>query len=576
MNLANKKHIQLTLAAALATMASGAYAAQPDAGNLMGTVRPPEAAPLRMAPAIEVQEPVRPAMPASKVKVKVQAFKISGNKAFSSETLLALLTPYAGQELDFASLNKAIASVSQYYRENGYFVARAYLPEQQVVAGIVEVAVVEGRLDKVTIKPSGETRLNKEVAVGVVSAAATPGEAIHESKIERGLLLLNDMPGMEVKSTIVPGATPGTSDLMVEAKEGQLVTGGLDADNYGNRFTGTLRAGANVALNNPLGIGDQVSGRFMTSGGGMNYGRVGYALPVGYYGTKVGAAYSNMNYSLKKDFSSLGAKGTAGIVSLYALHPFERSRNSNIYGSVGYDRKAIRDDQNTGNTQDKRINSGNLGLSGDNRDGLGGGGLNNWGINLVAGKVDLGRNATAANNDATTAQSNGSYTKASYNASRLQWVTDRVSVYGAFSGQFASKNLDSSEKFILGGLGVRAYPVGEAPGDEGYLLNLEARYNMPGIDIGELQLVGFVDHGGVTLHKKTWTNWQPTGLPNYPNSYSLSGAGVGVNFQKVGLFSMRASYARKIGSNPATDTLGRDSDNTSDPGRFWVQATTAF
>ena len=59
---------------------------------------------------------------------------------------------------------------------------------------------------------------------------------------------------------------------------------------------------------------------------------------------------------------------------------------------------------------------------------------------------------------------------------RLQGVTDTLSLYAAFNGQVASKNLDNSEKMGLGGpAGVRAYPTGEAYGDQGYILNLEAR-----------------------------------------------------------------------------------------------------
>ena len=43
-------------------------------------------------------------------------------------------------------------------------------------------------------------------------------------------------------------------------------------------------------------------------------------------------------------------------------------------------------------------------------------------------------------------------------------------------GQLAFDNLDSSEKMELGGAyGVRAYPEGEAFGDEGYIATAEAR-----------------------------------------------------------------------------------------------------
>jgi hemolysin activation/secretion protein len=149
-------------------------------------------------------------------------------------------------------------------------------------------------------------------------------------------------------------------------------------------------------------------------------------------------------------------------------------------------------------------------------------------------------------------------------------------VYANFTGQSAAKNLDSSEKFALGGMGVRAYPQGEASGDAGALLNLEARYNIPGFEFGNLQLVGFYDYGSIKLHKTTWAGWQPIGLPNFPNSYSLSGAGFGLNVYKENDFSVRSSVAWKVGSNPGRDALGRDSDSESKSLRFWLQLSKQF
>ena len=78
-------------------------------------------------------------------------------------------------------------------------------------------------------------------------------------------------------------------------------------------------------------------------------------------------------------------------------------------------------------------------------------------------------------------------------------MTDSVSLYGAIYGQFASKNLDISEKMGLGGMyAVRAYPVGEAYADEGYVVNLEARLLLPKFSQrmpGQMHLIGFVDTG---------------------------------------------------------------------------------
>ena len=484
----------------------------------------------------------------------------------------------AGKELDLAALDQAAGNVSGYYRRKGYFVARAYMPAQEIKDGIVEIAVIEGRVGSVSVKRAAGVRLSEANAQQIVTASAAPGQPITEKSIERGLLLLNDLPGVDVKSTLVPGATPGTSDLVIEATEAGILGGSADVDNFGNRYTGKTRFGATVNVNDPSGRGDQVTLRGMSSGSGIDYGRVSYMAPVGRYGTKLGAAISDMRYKLGGDFAVLQANGDARVYSAFGLHPFVRSRNINFYGVAGYDYKQLKDDRNNVNMKDRRVDVFNLGLAGDARDGMGGGGMWSYSLSQAFGRLNLSGNATdqAFDQAATGERTGGSYSKTNFNLARLQRMNDRTSLYATLSGQRASKNLDSSEKFMLGGLGVRAYPQGEATGDEGYLMNVEARYDLPGATtLGNLQFIGFLDSGWVKLHKSPWTGWN-AGRPDYPNSYRLSGLGMGLNFYKASNFSVRASYAWKLGSNPGRDINNRDSDNTTDNGRVWVQVVKWF
>lgn len=164
-------------------------------------------------------------------------------------------------------------------------------------------------------------------------------------------------------------------------------------------------------------------------------------------------------------------------------------------------------------------------LNGDQRDGFGGGGLSSYSLTWTSGGIDI-RSPAALAADAATVQSNGHYDKLGFNLVRLQNVTETTSLYAAISGQFASKNLDISEKMGLGGAyAVRAYPGGEAYADQGYVLNLEARRLLPRFSErlpGQMQLIGFVDTGTVTLNKNSWTAGQ--------NRRTLSGAGIGINW----------------------------------------------
>ncbi len=215
----------------------------------------------------------------------------------------------------------------------------------------------------------------------------------------------------------------------------------------------------------------------------------------------------------------------------------------------------------TSSVTDKKAHVWWLGLHGNHLDGFGGGGASSYSLTQSFGDLDIETPAARAV-DAATAQSNGHYQKLGFHAARLQRVTDRVSLYGAINGQFASKNLDISEKMGLGGTyAVRAYPVGEAYADEGYVATLEARLLLPKFSEsmpGQMHLVGFVDTGTVTLNKNPWTAGE--------NRRTLSGAGVGLTWADYNNFVVNTYWAHKLGNEVATCGPGQERPFL-DPGR---------
>src|SRR6185436_10049300 len=186
------------------------------------------------------------------LKVTVKQFHISGNRIYSEEQLLPVLKDSIGKELDFEGLLEAANSVRAYYRANGYFLAQAYLPAQQITDGVVEIAILEGRLGTIELKPDPKSRLRPYFARGVLDQHLKEGDPITETGLERPLLLLSDLPNVVVSSEIGPSTKSiGAADLRVNVKEsGGLISGYADLDNAGNRFTGELRTGVSVNANN--------------------------------------------------------------------------------------------------------------------------------------------------------------------------------------------------------------------------------------------------------------------------------------------------------------------------------------
>ena len=546
---------------ALLALSQSVFAAQPpSAGSQMQQI-PPAPVPQKTAPKVEVEPRSAPAIPESvSVKIIVKSLKVTGAQAYPEAGLLAVTGFKPGSELTLSDLRDMASRISDYYHRNGYFVAKAYLPAQDIKDGAVTIAVIEGRYGQVTLH--NQTNLSDNLANSLLGGLNS-GDLVTSAPLESRLLLLSDLPGVKVKSTLVPGASMGASDLIVDVTPGRRVTGEVDADNAGNRYTGEYRIGATVNLNDPTGHGDVASLRAMTSGSGLSYARASYQMQFGK--ATAGVAYSRLEYSLGREFESLQANGTAEIASIYGSYPLIRSRNNNFYAGLAFDVKTFQDRvDSTSTVTDKKAHVLMGSLYGDHRDNFGGSGLSGYSLTWSAGNLDI-QTPAAQSLDAATAQSNGHYNKLGFSAMRLQSMTESISLYAAINGQLASKNLDTSEKMELGGMyAVRAYPEGEAYADEGYVLNLEVRKQLPKFSErmpGQMQLIGFVDAGSITAYKNTWAPGS--------NNRTLSGAGIGLNWTDINNFVVRAYYAHKLCNEVATSAPDKS-------GRFWIQAVKYF
>ncbi|MGM0984896.1 MAG: ShlB/FhaC/HecB family hemolysin secretion/activation protein [Pseudomonadota bacterium] len=553
---------------ALLALSSGIVAAQvpdgalPSAGGQIQQI-PPSPTVERVAPEINVQQPQAPVMEAGdSARIEVNILKLSGQSLYSEKELLSLTGFRPGAQFSLGELQAMAARITDFYHQNGYFVAQAYLPAQTIEDGAVTIAVMEGRYGDITLR--NQSNLSDGLARGLLSDV-DKGEVINRAPLESRLLLLSDIPGVNVQSTLVPGQSVGAADLIVDVTPGQRVTGSIDADNAGNYYTGEERLGGTIHINNLAGRGDVASLRVLSSFDGLDYARGAYQMQFGK--ATAGVSYSHLEYEVGKEFRDLGVEGDAQITSVFGRYPLIRSRQTNLYAQLGYDYKTFEDRYDLLPTVKKNANVVTAGFHGDHRDELGAGGLTAASVTLHAGEIDI-ETPSFRNDDAMTARSNGSYEKVDLSVMRVQQLTDILSLYGSVSAQFASGNLDNSEKMSLGGMnGVRAYPQGEAFADEGYLATLEARLLMAGLSQrvpGNVHLLGFVDAGTVTIHKDPWNE-----IEDADNDRTLSGAGVGVNWVDYNNFSVKSYYAHKLGNEEATSAP--DSD-----GQFWLQLVKYF
>lgn len=504
-------------------------------------------------PAPEAVDQEVPAPPDTGARIKVTKFVVRGNTVLTAEVLEALVADAHGRELSIPELYKVAERITRYYRQQGYVLARAFIPAQPVEQGVVEILVSEGRLGNISV--------HQEAKLG--GAALAPlenlkkGDVARADTLERSLLLLSDVPGIRPVSGLKAGTEPGTTDLYVDIKPTPLISGMVDADVNGSRYSGRNRLGLALNINNPFGIGDQIGLRTRASDGGLRFGLASYQLPINRHGTRLSATVSDLRYDLGGEVASLGLEGEARSYSLAVTHPIVRSRRKNVNAEFEIleldvvDRRRLFDEQ-----QRRDVRRWNAALTGDWVDDWAG--SNSWSVIYTHGELRL--DTPPAPTDLTAARA-GTFSKWMLSLRRLQAINPRTSALFSVTAQIAGENLDSSQKMVLGGVnGVRAYPQGEGFGDEGFLSVAELRRVLPLPGPGVWQGTAFVDHGEVRLSK--------TGGAA-DNHVKLTGAGIGMNASWPGGWGLRSALAWRLGNYlPAADDDGRP--------RFWMQASKNF
>lgn len=538
----------------------------PDAGSLLRDIERSQT-PRQTTPALpDSPAPAGPTDTAPGARVTVKSFRLLGVQLIPEAEVQQVLAPWVGQPASFADLRRAADAVAALYQRRGYLV-RAYLPDQEVQSGEVAIVVLEGRLAGVRIdRADGATHIGDAQVQGYMTARQRVGEPVRPEDIQRAISLLNDLPGVSASSLLEPGTREGESVLVVAVRDKPRWSGLVQADNTGAKASGEVRATVGLNLNSPLGRGDQAQ-LLLNSSRDSHFGSLGYSAPIGYAGLRVGLNALALRYGY-------GLQGTrySGDASGYGAslaYPLLRSERTNLNASLALDQKHFDNDVAGIPLNDKSLRSATLSLYGDRVDDVLGGGLVQYGLSWSEGRLDLSGNAAdlAADQVANGPRRDGRYRKLGWSLSRLQRVTTADTLALIASGQFANRNLDSSEKFVAtGAYGVRAYSSSEPAGDDASLLSVEWRHQFSDA------LTATVFHDRARIRRDHHQNTASLA----PNRFSLAGSGLGVSWGRSSDAIVRATVAWRHGRNPAADPQGRDSDGTHRTPRVFVSVLKTF
>ena len=557
-----KKLKPVVIAMILSFPSLGVQAAAIDAGSILQQIKPtiPEM-PTRV-PSLNIDKSSTPgddkSTPAAVQKTLfVKTIVITGNTKIDTTTLHHLVAQYEGKNNTVAELKEMTGIITDYYHSKGYPLALTILPRQNMQGGVLTIEIVEAKYSKVNLINS--SLVNSSLLQSTLSPLKG-GDVVNQADLDHQLMLLSDIPGVIVNVTLKSGAEVGSSDLDVSTTPSQSWFGNVAIDNFGNSYTGRPRVSGSINKVDPFGfgLGDILSLNGLSSGSDLNYGRVAYESVLNGYGTRAGTSYSALHYKLGGSAAASNSEGNAEVAEVWVKHPLMRTRNINLYGQLKLDQLTLRDHRlNSTSNSDRSLINGAVVFNGDLRESALLGGVETFEAGLTSGSVSYD-NANYVG-DATT---KGNFSKLNLNVTALQRISDSNSAFLSVSTQFASKNLDPSQKMIVGGTNtVRAYDSGSISGDSGYLVSAELRHDL-GEFYGKWNGTLFVDGARVTVNTNVIS-------PGSNNAATLMGVGAGVNWFGTNNYTASAYLATPIGSTPVIVA-------TQNSARLWVEMGKRF
>ena len=297
---------------------------RPDAGTLQrlqrDNTRPAVPDPQRGREVLRGGTDAATPAPTGTAQVTLSRFVFVGNTRIPAEELNAALKPYLGRTLTLADLNAAAELATTVYRERGYNLARVLLPPQDIANDAATLLVLEGYIDRLgpELVDLSEGRTDMLYLVAILNRQIDWSVPINRREYERALRLIDNLPGVTVRSVIYPGNEPGTAHLRIEAFPIAALRGGLVADNYGARSTGSARLSGYAVSENATRRHERVRIDASTTGRGLNFIGVDAMFPAGTDGWMLGGYADYLEYKVLDSFD--GTNNENGYATHFALN----------------------------------------------------------------------------------------------------------------------------------------------------------------------------------------------------------------------------------------------------------------
>lgn len=507
-----------------------------------------------------------PAVDATTVIIRQVVFSGLQGSNVSEQQAQHSVSQYLNKPLTFPQLRQMIDEISLLCHTHDMPLAQAILPPQTIADGTLQIQVVAGHYDSAAI--NNHSLLRDVMASNILKVWTPQGKLVQRSDLQHAALLLSDIPGVNSQMTLSPGLSAGTSAVNLYLTPARRYAGYLSLDNQGDPSTGRSRIIAGGYVNQLLGTGDQLQINLLDAWqkNSMFNGLLDYGTLFNGYGSRAGLNYSHLHYHYTLTGTSFS--GYSNNWNLYFNQPWRRRPDARVDIRFEAGQQLLSDfyPVNTLPNGHRTVSSAAL---------------------MVQGSVAVRANSlTAFSLRGTTGNvlhsgsvssfsgGNGSFARVNYFVSHLQQIHSPFSFFISVKGQMPDHNMDSSQKFLLGGSdAVRAYDIGNGVADSGTIVSAElrSRWGLPELagSQPELNLATFYDQGWGRQYKNNRN--RQTGLPllQTDNTFSLAGAGLWLSLAVPGSYSVTLSWAHRTGApDPVSGWHGRD--------RLWLSAIKAF
>ncbi len=479
----------------------------------------------RPMPQIDVKEiQIENAPPgAEKIRFTLDTLKIEGSTAYSQKQLTTVYKDKIGQTISLADLYGIAGDLTRKYRNDGYVLTQVIVPPQTIEGGTARLQVVEGYVGNVAVQT--DDNAGGELVREYASHIKSEGGALNVKDLERWMLMINDIPGLNARGILSPSpTTPGAADLTIvyDRKDYDALVG---LDNYGSRYLGPTQATFAGSLNSMLGMNERITGQFVTTPMGgfdpeLAYMGFAYEQPIFNAGTVVEFFGSKTLTDPGWDLEEFDVKGKSDLLGFTVRHPFIRTRNVNLTGRAGFDYRNVETKNNIEPTRNDRIRAFRTGGRFEILDTLLGAAYNTVDLDFSRGLDILGSSDDDSVN-ISRPEADPDFFKMNAEIQRLQRITSSVNLFGSVAGQWANDALYSTEEFGVGGINYgRGYEPSEIIGDDGVAAKVELQWNTPYklSFVDNIQLFGFYDFGKV---------WNKDATTSEGKTNSLASTGVG-------------------------------------------------